>query len=151
MVLQLLRSHTNERAWVVMITMVWIHVCEEALTGFLPFYNRVVETLQGQVGFFPMPTFSFGPWLGGLLLAVALCYALTPLVARGGRTIRAVTTVLGVLMVGNALGHLVGSAYLGRVLPGMWTSPLLLIAAIYVVVRGTRGDWGRAGNRVANR
>lgn len=62
-------------------------------------------------------------------------------VDRGGKIIRAVTVVLGILMLFNALGHLLGSMYFGRILPGMWSSPLLFLAALYVVIQGFRGEW----------
>jgi hypothetical protein len=62
-------------------------------------------------------------------------------VARGGKAIRAVTVVIGVLIVGNALGHLIGSLYYGTALPGVWSAPLLLVAALFVTIQGLRGNW----------
>jgi hypothetical protein len=88
-----------------------------------------------------MPTFSFELWLGGLIAAILLSFGLTVFVARGGRVIRWVATILGVIMTVNALGHLTGSVYSGRMLPGAYSSPILLLAATYMVFRGIRGDW----------
>ena len=110
-------------------------------TDFLPFYNQSVINLRERLGFFPAPTFSFEFWLGGLIGAIILGYSLTPFVYRGGKVIRVVSVVLGILMVGNALGHLLGSVYLGMVLPGMWSSPFLLVAALFVIIQSLRGNW----------
>ena len=119
-----------------MISAVAVHVLDEAVTGFLPLYNNVAQSLRASLGLSFPPTFSFGTWLGGLITAIIIGFALTPLVSRGGRFIRVFTTVLGILMVVNALGHMLGSVYLGRLLPGFWSSPFLLVTAVLVVVRG---------------
>ena len=134
----------NALAWAALMVALGLHVIDEALTDFLPFYNHVVRVLQERFGFFPMPTFSFDIWLGGLIFLILLGFALTPLVARGGRVMRVVTTLIGGLMVFNALGHMLWSACLGRLLPGFWSSPILLVASLWVAVRGTRREsWQR--------
>jgi hypothetical protein len=124
-----------------MVSAVGFHVLDEALTDFLPFYNQLVSEIREGVGFFPMPTFSFGSWLTALIIAIAIGYSLIPLVNHGGKFIRVFTTALGLLMIANALGHLLGSVYFGKIIPGMWSSPFLLLAAFYVVIRGFRGKW----------
>jgi hypothetical protein len=131
-------------AWIVMVTSIAVHILDEALTDFLPFYNQLVFDLRGRFQFLPLPTFSFGLWLGGLVLAVAVGFAITPIVDRGGRFIRIATGVLGLLMIANACGHMIGSVYVGRILPGFWSSPILLLAAVFVVVRAwSRSYWVR--------
>lgn len=119
-----------------MVSAIGLHVFDEAVTHFLSFYNELAFNLRESVGFSLMPTFTFGAWLGGLIVAIIICFALTPLVNRGGRFIRAFATLLGILMVVNALGHMIGSACVGRLLPGFWSSPVLLVTAVFVVVRG---------------
>jgi hypothetical protein len=121
--------------WVLMISAVTVHVFDETVTDFLPLYNELALNLRERVGFPLMPTFTFGAWLGGLIAAIVICFSLTPMVNRGGRFIRTLTTVLGIIMVGNALGHMLGSVYFGRLLPGFWSSPFLLVTAVLVVVR----------------
>ncbi|OGF67412.1 MAG: hypothetical protein A2Y62_02255 [Candidatus Fischerbacteria bacterium RBG_13_37_8] len=130
----------NALAWFVLVTAVALHVIDEAITGFLPFYNQAVYDIKARLGFFPAPTFSFGMWIEGLIVAILIGYSIIPLVARGGRIIRVVTLVVGIMMVINALGHLLGSLFTKTILPGMWSSPILLFAALYVVVRGFRYD-----------
>ena len=118
-----------------------LHVADETITGFLPFYNNLVENLRAKLGFFPAPTFSFGIWFGGLITGIFLCFGFTIFIARGGRLNRWIATILGGLMTFNALGHLSGSLYYGKVLPGASSSPLLLLASLYMVFRVIQGDW----------
>ncbi len=50
---------------------------------------------------------------------------------------------LGIIMVGNGLLHTVGSLYYGRLLPGVYSSPFLIAAALYLLVSvGRRHQWG---------
>ena len=128
----------NVVAWLLLVTALAVHVLDEALTDFLHFYNPLVRDLKETLGFFPMPTFTFGIWLGGLIGLVIVGFALTPLVNRGGRIIRRFTMAFGIIMVLNALGHMLGSLFVGRLLPGFWSSPLLLVAALYAVIVGLR-------------
>jgi len=131
----------NGVAWVLMISAISLHVFDEAVTHFLSFYDEMALSLRESLGFPLIPRFTFGAWLGGLIIAIIVCFSLTPLVIRGGRFIRAFATLLAVLMVVNALGHMLGSACTGRLLPGFWSSPLLLASAVYLLVRGfSRGS-----------
>jgi hypothetical protein len=129
-------------AWVLMVTAMAIHVADETLTDFLPFYNQLVSDVGNRYGLSFLPTFTYGQWLGGLIVAIVAGFAVTPLVYRGGRILRIVTTALGILMIVNACGHMIGSVYFGRLLPGFWSSPLLLISAFLVVVRRVRDPGG---------
>ena len=140
-----LLKNRNALAWVLMLSAVAVHVLDEASTGFLPLYNNVAQSLRASLGLSFPPAFSFQTWLVGLIIAIIIGFALTPLVSRGGRLIRILTTAVGMLMVLNALGHMLGSAYLGRLLPGFWSSPLLLVTAVYVVLRGFSGSHPSAG------
>lgn len=131
----------NAIVWLLMVTAVGIHVMDEAVTGFLPFYNALVLALRARLGFFPAPTFTFPMWITGLALAVAIGLALTRIVARGGTGIRVVCGVLAVLMIANACGHLLGSVYVGRRLPGFWSSPWLLVTSAWMMARVIGGEW----------
>ena len=131
----------NVIAWLLLVSTTALHVIDETLTDFLPLYNDLVRSLRERVGFFPAPAFSFEVWLGGLVVGILLCFGLTILIARGGRRIRRIAIVLAVLMLFNALGHLLGSIYFGRILPGAWSSPLLLMSALVMIHRGIQGDW----------
>ena len=66
-------------AWVQLCLALAAHVTDEALTGFLSVYNPTVLALQAKLGFWLMPTFEFREWLTGLIVAVLLLLALSPL------------------------------------------------------------------------
>jgi hypothetical protein len=131
-------------AWACLAAALGLHVADEALTGFLPFYNSVVESARTSHPWLPFPTFTFRVWIGGLALLVAGLFALTPLVRRGRSWLRPVSYFLGVLMILNALGHAAASLWLGRAAPGVYSSPALLVAAAALLAvafrsRGTAG------------
>ena len=128
-------------AWVMMVAAVGIHVVDETLTDFLPYYNAQVLSLRARLGFFPAPIFTFPQWLGGLTAAVLLGFAATPLVARGGRTMRVVCGIVSALMIANACGHMLSSLHFGYLVPGFWSSPLLFIASIWMLRCVVGGDW----------
>lgn len=126
-------SVRRTRAWLLLVGALALHVIDEASTGFLAFYNPMVLSIRSRIGWFPMPTFSFAVWLGGLIALVVVLALLTPVVRRGGVAIRVVSTVFAVLMFLNGLGHLAGSVYFGRWLPGATSAPLLLAASMLLV------------------
>ena len=123
----------HARAWLVLDAALAVHVVDEALTGFLEFYNPLVRQLRDRLGFWPMPTFTFGLWLSGLAALVVIIALLTPAVRRGATGTRALSWVLAVIMLGNGIAHLAGSAYYKRWLPGATSAPLLLAASIMLI------------------
>jgi hypothetical protein len=48
------------QAWLLLAAVLAIHVVDEALTGFLDFYNPLVSRIRQQIPWFPMPTFTSG-------------------------------------------------------------------------------------------
>lgn len=125
-------------AWVGLACALALHVTDEASTGFLPLYNQAVGGLRARLPWVPLPTFTFPFWLAGLAAGVLLLLGLTPLVSRGRRGMRIVSLVLSVLMIGNGLGHVAASFYLGRLAPGVYSAPLLLVAAGALLVTAWR-------------
>ncbi len=120
-------------AWVTLCIAFGIHVVDEALTGFLSVYNPMVRAVRARFPFLPLPTFTFRVWLTGLVLAVVVLASLTPLTYRGAAWMRPVAYAFGLIMAGNGLLHLVGSAYTRKVMPGTYSAPLILAAAIYLL------------------
>jgi hypothetical protein len=120
-----------------------LHVTDEASTGFLNVYNPTVTAMRERWGWFPMPTFQFGEWLVGLIVAVAICFALTPLAARNVRWLRPFAWFYALIMFLNGLGHtlftILGhtlpSVTFPRPAPGFYSSPLLLIASMWLITR----------------
>jgi hypothetical protein len=125
------------RAWLLLVAALAVHVIDEALTGFLDFYNPLVLSLRAQMPWFPMPTFTYGVWLTGLVLLIVVLGVLSLVVHRGGAAAWLVSWVLSVIMFMNGLGHLAGSAYFQRWLPGA-TSAALLLAGSVLLMRATR-------------
>jgi hypothetical protein len=121
------------RAWVALALALGLHVLDEAWNDFLSVYNPTVLAIREDVPWIPLPTFTFPVWLGGLIAAVALLLCLSPFAFRAVRWIRVVAWPLGVLMTFNALQHLAGSLYLGRPMPGVYSSPLLLAASQWLL------------------
>jgi hypothetical protein len=121
------------RAWLALTIALGLHVLDEALTGFLDVYNPIVSTMRARHAWFPMPTFTFGPWISGLCVLVAVLLALTPLAYRRARGVRLAAFPFAAIMLLNGLGHLAGSVYLRRWAPGATTAPLLIAASIWLV------------------
>jgi hypothetical protein len=131
------------RPWLALTIAFACHILDEATTGFLSVYNPTVTTLRQRWGWFPMPTFSFRVWLIGLLIALAICFGLTPFAARGVRWMRPLAWVAAVIQFSNAMGHTIGTI-LGhtvatvtfpRPAPGFYSSPLLFVGSLWLIVR----------------
>ena len=121
-------------AWIFLVVAIALHVADEALTGFLPLYNSYIESLRDANFWLPFPTFTFRAWLSGLALGVLILLGLSPLIFAGKRFLRPLAFFLGILMVANALGHIGISVYLGELAPGVYSSPILLLAALALLV-----------------
>jgi len=121
-----------------------VHVADEALTDFLSVYNPAVEAIRQRVPWIPLPTFTFPIWLAGLLLLVSVLLLFSLYAFRGARWMVWLAYLLGVIMVLNGVGHLAGSIYLGRPMPGVYSSPLLLAAAAFLLIQARKAQRFRA-------
>jgi hypothetical protein len=130
-------------AWLALCASLMLHVTDEALTGFLSVYNPSVLAIRQTIPWFPMPVFGFGEWLGGLIAANIVLLALTPFAFRGARWLRPLAYVFAIVMLVNGLGHTLGTIFgrtfgqvhFPRPMPGFYSSPGLLAASIYMLVR----------------
>jgi Protein of unknown function with HXXEE motif len=137
------RSSSFGWPWFALTVAFALHAFDEAATGFLGIYNPTVITLRSRWGWFPMPTFTFREWLVDLSVAVVICFALTPLAAQGVRWMRPLAWLYAVIHLFNAMGHTLGtilghtvaSVTFSRPAPGFYSSPLLFIASIWLMVR----------------
>jgi hypothetical protein len=127
------RDRAVGRAWVVLVAALALHVADEAAHDFLSVYNPTVTALRERAPWLPLPTFEFRVWLFGLVAAVVVLLALSPWLYRGARALRPGAYLFGVLMALNALGHLGGSLVVGQRLPGVYSSPVLLLAALLLL------------------
>ena len=110
------------------------------MTDFLSVYNPTVLRIREALPFVPLPTFTFPVWIGGLATGVVLLLVLTPSATKKASWLRPIAVVLACLMVLNALGHFGGSLALGYLMPGVYSSPFLLVAAINLLV-SARTQW----------
>jgi hypothetical protein len=130
-------------AWLALTVAFALHVIDEASTGFLHVYNPTVTALRQRWDWFPMPTFGFRQWITDLATAVVLCFALTPLALRGVRILRPFAWAYAIIHLLNAAGHTAGtilghtvvSVTFSRPAPGFYSSPLLFITAVWLVLR----------------
>lgn len=106
-----------------------LHVLDEAGNDFLSVYNPNALILRRTLPFLPVPVFTFPQWVGSLALGLALWLALTPMAFRGVKWLRFLAMPMAVLAgIGNGLAHILSSIYFGRFMPGVFSSPLLLLA-----------------------
>lgn len=127
------------RAWVAFALALALHVTDEATHNFLGTYNPSVLWIRARVPFSPLPTFTFGVWLTLLIAGICLLLCVSPWAFRGNRWLRRAAWPIGILVgVLNALGHISSSIYFHRWMPGVYSSPVLLLAAIYLLMAARR-------------
>ena len=131
------------RAWILLCLALTLHVFDEATTGFLGVYNPTVLALRERFGWWPMPTFEFGEWLVGLIVACVALLALSGAVSRGVKGTRVVAYIFATIMLLNAASHTLASIF-GRTVasvmfprpaPGFWSSPIMAAAAFYLLIQ----------------
>ena len=98
-----------------------------------------------------MPTFEFGEWLTGLVIANLILLALCPFAFRGATWIRPIAYVFAVIMMLNGVGHTLGTIFgrtvasvpFARPMPGFYSSPALdrriCLSAVSAAGFGSRG------------
>ena len=127
-------------AWLLFAIGFGLHFADEATHNFLSTYNPSVRAIRARFPFLPLPTFTFAVWLTLLTVVILLLLCLSPLAFRGSRWLRIVSLPLGIVVgVLNAALHIGSSVYFHRWMPGVFSSPLLLLAAIYLVATSTSG------------
>jgi len=121
-------------AWIALSLALAVHVADEALNDFLSVYNPTVEAIRRRLPYLPLPVFTFEAWLTGLIVAVVALLALSPLVFRGTRWMIPASYIFSAIMLFNGLGHCAGSIYMGTAMAGVYSSPLLIAASLYLLV-----------------
>lgn len=130
-------------AWFALCVAFALHILDEASTGFLAVYNPTVTILRGRWSWFPMPTYEFRQWPVALIVVCGLLFCLTPVAARGMRGLRPLAWFFAVLMFLNGLGHTwfsilghtVAAVTFPRPAPGFYSSPVLFVASVWLMVR----------------
>jgi len=120
-------------AWLGFAAALALHVLDEAKHDFLSTYNPSVKAIRARLPFLPLPTFTFRVWLSGLIAGITLLFLLSPQAFHCARWIRIAALPLSVVVgVFNASLHLLSSAYYRRWMPGVYSSPVLLAAALFL-------------------
>lgn len=119
--------------WLATCTALAVHIVDEAFTNFLSVYNPAVLTFRSRWPFIPLLTFSFPVWLGGLIAAVIALFSLSPFAFREARLMAPLAYFFGSIMLGNGLLHIGSSIYVGRAMPGVYSSPLLVVCSLYLL------------------
>ena len=127
-------------AWLLLSLAFALHIGDEAIHGFLTYYNATVLTLYGHFRWVPRMDMQYREWLGGLLVGLAVCLALTPFAFRNTRWLRPVGYLLAGIQFLNGAGHIVATILGGTVpsvrfqgvAPGSYTAPLLLLCSGYL-------------------
>ena len=134
------RSTRLGPAWRALTLTLAAHVVDEATTDFLSVYNPLVSAARGRWGWFPMPTFTFGTWLTGLIVLVGVLLSLTPWAYRGVASIRVAAYLYAAIMLLNGVGHLAATIYFSQWMPGTTTAPLLIVASVWLLRRAGIGS-----------
>jgi hypothetical protein len=108
-------------AWLYLTGALVLHALDEAIHNFLDFYLEEVFSLG-----LPLPIFTTSSWTALLVVVTLFLLLLAPYAYREQGPIRTYAKVFAVTMFLNGLVHLLGSIVLGRLLPGVYSSPLLL-------------------------
>lgn len=110
-----------------------IHVVDEALTDFLGLYNPAVLAIREQYPSLPLPTFTFNVWISLLIFAVIVLVAVSFFVWKGRWAMRPISYAFAGLMLANGLLHIAWALYMQQLMPGVYSSPLLLVASIALI------------------
>ena len=128
-------------AWITCALALALHVTDEATHDFLTTYNQSVHAIRARLPFLPVPTFTFGVWLGLLMAGIALLLCLSPLAFRGAGWLRIVAWPLAILIgIANASLHMASSIYYARWMPGVYSSPFLFAAAVFLLIAARKPE-----------
>lgn len=120
-------------AWLAATIALALHVADQATHDFLAWYNPRVLRIRQALGGVPFPpTFTFWPWLVGLMAAVLALATMTPSAFAGEHWLRSVAYFLSIVHIANGLLHLGAAVAARRSVPGVLSAPLLLLTGIWL-------------------
>lgn len=122
-------------AWVFLCISLAFHVTDEAMMGFLSYYNPAVVAIRQRIPFLPLPTFTFAEWIAGLAIGIVILLCLSPFVFWGSRFTIWLAYPLSVIMFLNGVNHVVWSFCIWRFAPGVYSSPVLLLTSAYLFIQ----------------
>ncbi|UCG26985.1 MAG: hypothetical protein JSV24_08390 [Bacteroidales bacterium] len=140
-------------AWILLTSVFALHVIDEAVFDFLPFYNSFVTNAKEKLSFFPFPNFTFALWLSGLIAVIIILFVLSKFAYRITGWIIKVSVIYGIIMFINGILHFVASVYFSKPIGGVYSSPLLIIGSIYLLwhavkeLKRSKNDYKTSGQR----
>jgi hypothetical protein len=137
------RARQHWFAWMTLCGALAVHVVDEALTDFLAVYNPTVLAIRERYPLISPPTFTFEGWLSSLIFAVVALVASSFFVWKGRWAMRPISYVFAGFMLLNGLLHIAISIYSWKLMPGVYSSPLLLAASMFLINRTRAHGPGR--------
>lgn len=140
-ILAMIRGEPLAAAWLLLMAAVSVHVYDEARNGFLAIYNPTVSRLRDRFPMLPLPVFSYRRWKMQLIASIAVATLLTPLSVHLPAFFRPLAAFVAIAMILNGLSHIVGTIRghtyrdieIPRPMPGTYSSPPMIVAAISVL------------------
>jgi hypothetical protein len=121
-------------AWLTLSLMLGLHVVDEAANGTFALYRDFADWIEVFFPFVEFPAFRYYVWLINLSGAVLVLVALTWLVAKRRGPMRLASYALAAFAAANATLHVAMSLAAAQILPGTLSSPLVLAAALFLLV-----------------
>ena len=121
-------------AWLTLSLVLALHVAEEVMNGTLAFYRGLSDFVMDYMPFVKLPPFRYEVWLVDLIGASLLLIAMTWLVHRRRGPMRLASYVVATFAAANGMMHILMSMAAQQLLPGVVTSPLILAAALFLLL-----------------
>ena len=138
-------------SWLLLCLALLVHCIDEVSTDFLAYFNATVLTLYGHFSWFPRIDMNSRELITFLVVLNAVALALIPFAFRNARFLRPIAYVFACIALANGLahivftivGHTVPSVHFNKFAPGFFTAPLLIAAAIHLLLRLRRTSHAR--------
>jgi hypothetical protein len=129
--------------WLLLCLSLGANILDDALNDFLGYYNATVLSLYGHFSWFPRIDLTLRNWLVGVIVADAVLLLLTPFAYRNSSVLRPIAYIFSTIMLligsgsilASVLGQTVPSVHFAGGAPGIYTSPLLLAASVFLFWR----------------
>lgn len=128
--------------WFILCLSFALNILDERLHDFLGYYNPTVLTLYGHFSWFPRIDLTLGEWLAIVLGTDVVLLLMTPWALRKAGFIRPIAYAFATLMflkglgtiLISAIGQTVGSVHFTGGAPGIYSSPLLMVASCFLLL-----------------
>jgi len=117
------------KAWFTLSLILLLHILDEAINGFLHFYNENILRIRDTTGI-PFPTFTFPFWFTGLICIDIWLLFLSRYALQGKRVMILLAYPFAFIMLLKSLAYFVGSLCLQQGIPGIITAPLLVYGSL---------------------